>query len=216
MKTSRPPALATWMLEHLVLCSHTHALAGDLLEEFKRRDSAAWYWRQVLAAILVGLWRELALQWRAAAFALVWFLVDYLISRRLFINTHFSPVRPWKFSGEQRAIFIFVPAIAFCLHVSVAWLGLGLYLKLRGVLNAERFTRGQLICLFFILLELGVYMSIWGSALRFIFGPPGIWQPPFLVFLFISRIPTFVALLASLCATLPSSAMRHQRRRYCL
>jgi len=38
-----PPALATWMLKHLVLGKRNEALEGDLLEEFQRRRSASWY-----------------------------------------------------------------------------------------------------------------------------------------------------------------------------
>jgi len=47
-----PPTMATWMLKHLVLGDRNEALEGDLLEEFQRRRSASWYWRQVLGAIL--------------------------------------------------------------------------------------------------------------------------------------------------------------------
>jgi len=47
-----PPTMATWVLEHLVLGDRNEALEGDLLEEFQRRRSATWYWRQVLGAVL--------------------------------------------------------------------------------------------------------------------------------------------------------------------
>jgi hypothetical protein len=53
MKRSKPPALATWLLEHARF-STTDVIAGDLLEEFNRGRSAAWYWRQALVAIVVG------------------------------------------------------------------------------------------------------------------------------------------------------------------
>lgn len=55
MKSSQPPALATWLIEHLIPGSRNEALAGDLLEQFGQGRSALWYWRQVLVAILVGL-----------------------------------------------------------------------------------------------------------------------------------------------------------------
>jgi hypothetical protein len=54
----QPPALAAWLLEHFRFSITDDALAGDLLEEFNQRRSAAWYWRQVLVAILVGFATE--------------------------------------------------------------------------------------------------------------------------------------------------------------
>jgi hypothetical protein len=54
MKSPKPPALAAWLLEHSRFSATDDALAGDLLEEFHQRRSPAWYWRQVLVAILVG------------------------------------------------------------------------------------------------------------------------------------------------------------------
>lgn len=52
MKPSKPPTLATWLLEHICSGPNDDALAGDLLEEYNRRRSAAWYWRQVLTGIV--------------------------------------------------------------------------------------------------------------------------------------------------------------------
>ncbi len=47
----RPPAIPAWLLRRLV---SNDALVGDLTEEFRRGRSAAWYWRQVVTAIVVG------------------------------------------------------------------------------------------------------------------------------------------------------------------
>jgi preprotein translocase subunit SecY len=46
------------------------ALVGDLFEEYGRRQSAAWYWRQVLTAVLVGLSKEALLVFGIAALLL--------------------------------------------------------------------------------------------------------------------------------------------------
>lgn len=58
MKRSEPPALATWLLEHARFSTTDGVIAGELLEEFHTGRSAGWYWRQVLAAIVVGWARE--------------------------------------------------------------------------------------------------------------------------------------------------------------
>ncbi|HLK69042.1 MAG TPA: hypothetical protein VKU19_36670 [Bryobacteraceae bacterium] len=44
--------IAAWMLERI---SVDPALAGDLLEEARKRGSV-WYWRQVLIAVCTGIW----------------------------------------------------------------------------------------------------------------------------------------------------------------
>ncbi len=58
MKASQPPILATRLLEMLASGPHGDALAGDLIEQYRQGRSAAWYWRQVLLAILVGLVKD--------------------------------------------------------------------------------------------------------------------------------------------------------------
>jgi hypothetical protein len=70
MKPPKPPALATWMLEHLLWGGRNEALAGDLLEEFQRRRSVAWYWRQVFGAILASFSNEVRADW-----VMVWTIV---------------------------------------------------------------------------------------------------------------------------------------------
>ncbi len=53
---TEPPRLAAALLRHLL---HSDSLAGDLAEEFGRRQSRLWYWRQVLAAISVRAWSDI-------------------------------------------------------------------------------------------------------------------------------------------------------------
>ena len=54
MRTSH--AITLWMFDRLDLDG---ALAGDLLEERARGRSALWYWRQVVIAICLVIWRAL-------------------------------------------------------------------------------------------------------------------------------------------------------------
>jgi hypothetical protein len=50
------PALATAILERLVPANES--LVGDLIEEYRRGRSRAWYWRQVTAAVVLGGLRQ--------------------------------------------------------------------------------------------------------------------------------------------------------------
>jgi hypothetical protein len=52
MTPTEPPLMATWLLEQIG--RKNPSLAGDLLEEYRHGRSVAWYWRQVLIAIVLG------------------------------------------------------------------------------------------------------------------------------------------------------------------
>ncbi len=55
MKSSQPPIVGTWVLTHF---GRNEVLADDLVEEYRRGRTVAWYWRQVLVAIFVGCGNE--------------------------------------------------------------------------------------------------------------------------------------------------------------
>jgi hypothetical protein len=59
MSASQPPRLASWLLHHLASSPRRESLAGDLIERYRQGRSASWYWRQVLAAILAGVMRDI-------------------------------------------------------------------------------------------------------------------------------------------------------------
>ena len=59
MSASQPPRLASWLLHHLASSPQRESLAGDLIERYHEGQSATWYWRQVLAAILAGVIRDI-------------------------------------------------------------------------------------------------------------------------------------------------------------
>ena len=108
MRSSRPPVLATWLLEHLRFSNTDEVLAGDLLEDFQHGRSVAWYWRQVFAAILVGFIREVRHHWvlaiRAAVIGLtlncgvlvlVHDLLATLYQRQILDLTFLPPLASW-------------------------------------------------------------------------------------------------------------------------
>lgn len=56
MTFRQPPAVASWCLVHL--SDPDEGLLGDMFEEYQRRQSPRWYWRQVAIAIVVGFTRN--------------------------------------------------------------------------------------------------------------------------------------------------------------
>jgi hypothetical protein len=62
-----PPKLALWLLKVWGSPYRNEALAGDLIEQYQEGRSRAWYWRQVIAAILGARWRFIrTMPWTAA------------------------------------------------------------------------------------------------------------------------------------------------------
>jgi hypothetical protein len=60
MRDQQPPRVATWLAQHLVSGPRRESLLGDLIEQYRQGRSGIWYWRQVIAAILVGSVHDLA------------------------------------------------------------------------------------------------------------------------------------------------------------
>jgi hypothetical protein len=58
MTIRQPPPFAARLLIRLVPAQNHDALLGDLSEEFQRRRSVTWYCLQILAAIVVGAWKD--------------------------------------------------------------------------------------------------------------------------------------------------------------
>jgi hypothetical protein len=59
MTTLQPPPFAARLLKRLVPALEHDALLGDLQEERRRGRSTVWYIFQLLAAIVVGCWKDI-------------------------------------------------------------------------------------------------------------------------------------------------------------
>ena len=71
MTARRPPAIATWIWKHFGCGPNQEAVLGDLAEEYLRKGSRMWYWRQVLKAVPVSVFKEVRSHKRIAARAML-------------------------------------------------------------------------------------------------------------------------------------------------
>jgi hypothetical protein len=107
MRSSKPPAVATWLLEHFRSGSRNDYLTGDLMEAYQRGCSRAWYRKQVLVAIVVSFRQEImahpVLALRAIAVGMApWYLYRYGLTPTLlsplfkrFLQPSGFPLSPW-------------------------------------------------------------------------------------------------------------------------
>jgi hypothetical protein len=51
----KPPKVALWLLERWARSPKQESLVGDMLEQYQRGRSVAWYWRQTISAISTSL-----------------------------------------------------------------------------------------------------------------------------------------------------------------
>jgi hypothetical protein len=142
MRRTDPPRAAMWMLQHLVPGERNDALAGDLLEEFRSGRSAAWYWRQVLACMIITPLRAVMDYAGALLFACLWALLApaWVPMTRLgaFPNLDHAILNfdwPWSALCEV--------GLTFSMLISFVWAGLLLYLLLECL--ATRHFRFRLL-----------------------------------------------------------------------
>jgi hypothetical protein len=80
MRSSRPPALATKLLERLVSGPFAEALRGDLIEQYRQGRSASWFWRQVLIGVFSSVLRDIGSHKLFATGSAVAGIAIYLLS----------------------------------------------------------------------------------------------------------------------------------------
>jgi hypothetical protein len=139
MRGSEPPRAATWLLEHLVPGSMSDALAGDLLEESARRG-AAWYWRQVVLAIVIGLFRHVCREWVSIAYSFGWLYVSEALIRSGWM--YYWPHGPWWVALPWPLSLIVEIASGMITNLVPFMLGLAVYLLIAGRFSFRGFTAG--------------------------------------------------------------------------
>jgi hypothetical protein len=129
MTRQRAPRLALALLEHFV--PDNAPLAGDLLEEYERCQSSAWFWWQVLAAIVTAFFDRPA---EIRPLRLVDVQPLDALERSNRMNRHFRPV---NLSASPLSGVGGLGLVVLAFHVTVvvpgAWWGL-LASVLAGVL----------------------------------------------------------------------------------
>ena len=122
MSALQPPAVAMWLLTRL-------AFIGDLVEEYQRRQSRVWFWKQVLVAIGVEAGRDirahklLALRGIVTGFGAL-SLVSWLLTRvALGVLAKAIPPSWWSYQGGYPRPVELVAAFLMCVAVfSSGWL----------------------------------------------------------------------------------------------
>jgi cytochrome c biogenesis protein CcdA len=126
MNHREPPALATWMLDHLRSTENDEALSGDLLEVFRAGRSARWYWYQVIVAIAMDWGRNVWHNRGSLFFAAVWSVFSpawVLLIVRFNLSSlvgNFSRA-PWPWSLICDLVFVVTAATVFI------WFGVAVY-----------------------------------------------------------------------------------------
>jgi len=210
MKVSQPPASASWLLEHLVLGEKNEALAGDLLEEFQRRRSVAWYWRQVLGAIFAGFANEMRAEWSSAGYVVAWTFGFAAIWT--FVAPYFweyvvrsAPQRLFVWLAENHALVFLIVQRVISGRVlddygsNLLFLSTGIIFYSAGIrsFSLRRFLRGVLVGLLIFAVEdfvFGFVMGLYGLALWRFIGFCWTW---------FSWLPLFIAVLSSMWMARP-------------
>jgi hypothetical protein len=105
MSNRHPPFIATWLISHWGDEYRRDALVGDLIEEYQRGRSDAWYWTQVGVALCIGA--VSGLRRNAVGYRIVlWWLVLFAVGSetRSVVPLFFAldPAINWLIRGGPR------------------------------------------------------------------------------------------------------------------
>ena len=198
MKSSQPPLLATWLLEHLVLGGKNEALTGDLLEDFRRRGSVAWYWRQVFMAIRVGCSEELRARRIEIIFAII--CSSAVPWEQVFLNFEFQCLLLLGLKMVWPVSLIYQISVLTLLDALALLAAFSVYLGVTKSLTLLRFLNGLFVALFVV--------SLGNIGLTFLW----VLQPPTLLFHIAWRLPLFFGLVLAMWVASPGARRGKHRR----
>jgi hypothetical protein len=104
----QPPRFATWLLNRLDCGNNVESLLGDIIESYRQGRSDAWYWRQVLRAVLMSAYHHIRSHKLLALRAIV---VGYVVSASLMYSTGALVSR---FVAGDKALLILLPLCGGC------------------------------------------------------------------------------------------------------
>ena len=145
MKSSHPPSLATWVLEHLLPRGASEPLAGDLLEDYGQGRSAVWYWRQVLIAIMVSLSKELRSRWVTIMFGAV--VSSAVPWKEIWHNSEFQSLLLWGIRLPWPMSLFYSIAYLSAFETVLLLVAVSAYLGVTRSFNLRSFLSGLLVAL---------------------------------------------------------------------
>lgn len=155
-----PPVVATWLLKRFGAGRYSESMAGDLIEQYGQGRSRAWYWRQVVLAILVA--RAGALHKRP------WIAAKTMILRVVFevpiVLGIVTAIDQSRRSHDLKEMLSppFLATITLLLAVSLMALAL-----LRNIRQLKRLHGwGSQLMLLFALTSLGAGTLTWAESTR--------------------------------------------------
>jgi len=189
MTPSKPPAMAAWLLEHLLPGDESDALVGDLLEAFSQRRSTVWYWRQVLIAIMVGFSKELRSQWVAVGCSVVWAVAVYMSWPHIKLSPPFQALLGWGVVHDWPQSLVYVTAIYLATEIAFVWAGISVYLVIIRSFELRSYARGLFV---------GSLIVVIQQACGIFFAGRVSMQRGHLPFVVLSLLNLFFALLLSM------------------
>jgi hypothetical protein len=142
---NHPPAIATWLLEHLTRGSQREALTGDLREEFIHRASARWYWRQVVRAIALSAAQTARAEWFVVFFAAAWTLLVASLWARLMTHSKFQSLVGLGVGWNWPYSLLYYVAVFTTATVLTLWMGLTLYLVITRRFDSRSLLHGMAV-----------------------------------------------------------------------